>query len=66
MYPSNAPRTDAIVQIEAKRNAFEEDPSINAINNGSGGIGKKDDSAKAKIKSAGAPYGVSAQCSTQL
>jgi hypothetical protein len=49
----------------ANHQAFEGLPSVIAINNTSGGRGKKEDSAKAKPKRAGTPYGESAQDSIQ-
>ena len=55
----------AAVAIAANRSDRVAAPRHSAINNGSGGIGKKDDSAMASRKSAETPYGVSAQCSTQ-
>ena len=54
-YPASAPVTEAIVQVDANLNALLLAPSTSAISNASGGMGKKDDSAKANIKSAIAP-----------
>ena len=44
-YPSKAPSTEATVVIAAKRNARDGRPAPIAINSGSGGKGKKLDSA---------------------
>ena len=60
-----APLIEPAVQINANLNAFFLAPKTRAINKTSGGIGKKDDSAKANIKRAIAPYGVYAQDKTQ-
>jgi hypothetical protein len=60
-YPAKAPRTEAMVQLAANLKAFVCAPSTNAIKRVSGGIGKNDDSAKARINRATAPYLVSAQ-----
>ena len=65
-YPPIAPNIEPIVQIAANLNDFFEAPKHNAISKTSGGIGKKLDSAKANMKSAGTPHLVSAQCNIQL
>jgi hypothetical protein len=60
-YPAKAPRTEPIVQFAANLNALVCAPSTKAINSASGGIGKNEDSAKARINKATAPYFVLAQ-----
>lgn len=54
-YPNKAPKIEAIVHVNAYLNALVVAPKTKAINSASGGIGKKDDSAKARIKSATPP-----------
>ena len=70
MRARDACRRDVIRQIEtevtrANQNEDFGSPRHSAMSRGSGGIGKKEDSARASTKSAGVPYGVSAQCRTQ-
>ena len=60
-YPAKAPITEPIVQFAANLKAFVCAPSTNAIKSASGGIGKNDDSAKARMNRATAPYLVLAQ-----
>ena len=60
-YPAKAPRTEPMVQLAANLKAFDWAPSTNAIKSASGGIGKNEDSAKARINRAAAPYLVFAQ-----
>jgi hypothetical protein len=60
-YPTKAPITEPIVQLAANLNAFVCAPRTSAIKSASGGIGKKDDSAKARRKRATGPYLVLAQ-----
>ena len=55
LYPSNAPSTEPIVQRVANLNAFLRTPKTKAINNASGGMGKKDASANAKINKTQGP-----------
>ena len=64
-YPPIPPRTDPAAQIAAYRKALAGIDIARAISRTSGGIGKKLDSAKARMKSAHDPYGVSAQWRTQ-
>jgi len=59
------PISDPNEQMREKTKKCDGAPIHKAISNTSGGIGKKDDSAKASVKSAGAPYGVSAHDNTQ-
>src|SRR3989339_542380 len=64
-YPNMAPHTDARVQLRANLNALARAPRTRAMSKASGGIGKKEDSAKESTNKATAPYRVSAQCSIQ-
>ncbi len=64
-YPNTPPSTEPTEQYKANLKDFRGIDIARAINRTSGGIGKKDDSANARMNNAGTPYGVSAQCSTQ-
>ena len=64
-YPNAPPATEPTEQMSAYLNAFAGILIAKAISRTSGGIGKKDDSVKAKINNATAPYGLCAHLSTQ-
>ena len=55
-YPNIAPKIEPNEHINAKRNAFALNPRAKGIKRTSGGIGKKDDSAKAINPSIKGPY----------
>jgi hypothetical protein len=57
-YPNSAPVTEPNKQTVANLKAFFDVPRTSAISSASGGMGKKEDSAKARRKSAAVPYGV--------
>jgi hypothetical protein len=59
------PITDPTEQISANLNDFLGAPIERTMSKTSGGIGKKEDSPNASRNNANAPYGVSAQWSTQ-
>ena len=63
--PTTAPVTEPAKHIAANLNAFFVEPKTSAIKRASGGIGKKDASANAKMNKAAGPYGVLAQWRTQ-
>ena len=54
-YPKTPPRTEPIEQIKAYLKDLSGMDIAKAISSISGGIGKKDDSQKARIKRADAP-----------